>query len=74
MRHVFSMRTATQTTMEGEERCTFSSCKQSHYFEFLSAKDENNKVHCTVCAGNKVSSFKNTVKFQETFGVAAQHI
>ena len=45
-----------------------------HYFEFMSAKDENNMVCCTLCAGDKVlSSFKEQdVKFEETFGVAAQ--
>ena len=33
----------------------------SHYFEFVSAKDDNIKVHCMLCAGDKVlSSFKNT--------------
>ena len=36
--------TQTQTTMEGGERCTFSSWKYRHYFEFMSAKDENIKV------------------------------
>ena len=51
---------ATQTqTMEGGERCTFSSWKYSHYFEFVSAQDENIKERCTLCAGYKVlSSFK----------------
>ena len=33
-----------------EERCTFSSWKYSHYFEFVSAKDENMMVCCTLCA------------------------
>ncbi len=48
--------------MEGGERCAFSSWKYSHYFEFVSAKDDNIKVRCTLCAGgNKVlSSYKNT--------------
>ena len=33
----------------------------SHYFEFVSAEDENIKVRCTLCAGDKVLlSFKNT--------------
>ena len=44
-----------------EERdARFLSWKYSH-FEFVSAKDENIKVHCALCAGDKVlSSFKNT--------------
>ncbi|KAI2647786.1 E3 SUMO-protein ligase ZBED1 [Labeo rohita] len=47
--------------MEGGERYAFSSWKYSHYFEFVSAKDDNIKVRCTLCAGDKVlSSFKNT--------------
>ena len=38
----------------------FSSWKYGHYFEFVSAEDENIKGHCTLCAGDKVlSSFKN---------------
>ena len=83
--HVFSTRTThvlhhaatqTHTTMEGGERCTFFSWKYSHSFWAVSAKDENIKVCCTLCAGDKVlSSFKNmtsnlelqhsTVKFTE---------
>lgn len=69
--HIFSMRLQTTNSpprgspnvniMEGGERYTFSSWKYSHYFEFVSAKDDNIKVRCTLCAGNKVlSSFKNT--------------
>ena len=39
----------------------FSSWKYRHYFEFASAKNDNIKVRCTLCVGNKVlSSFKNT--------------
>uniref|UniRef100_A0A8C6MM86 BED-type domain-containing protein n=1 Tax=Nothobranchius furzeri TaxID=105023 RepID=A0A8C6MM86_NOTFU len=46
--------------MEGE-RCAFFSWKYGHYFEFLSAKDFNIKVRCTLCVGEKVlSTFKNT--------------
>uniref|UniRef100_A0A3Q4G1F6 BED-type domain-containing protein n=1 Tax=Neolamprologus brichardi TaxID=32507 RepID=A0A3Q4G1F6_NEOBR len=46
--------------IEGE-RCSFFSWKYSHYFEFLSTKDFNIKVHCTLCVGEKVlSTFKNT--------------
>ena len=44
--------------MEGGERCTFSSWKYSHYFEFVSAKDENIKVCFTL---KVLSSFKNTM-------------
>ena len=52
--------TLTQTTME-ERDVRFLSWKYSHYFEFVSAKDENIKVRCTLCAGDKVlSSFKST--------------
>ena len=37
--------------------------KFSRYFEFVSAKCENIKVRCTLCAGDKVlSSFKSRVK------------
>ena len=48
--------------MEGGERCAFSSWKYSHYFEFVSAKDGNIKVRCTLCAGGDkvLSSYKNT--------------
>uniref|UniRef100_A0A3B4G6N1 BED-type domain-containing protein n=1 Tax=Pundamilia nyererei TaxID=303518 RepID=A0A3B4G6N1_9CICH len=46
--------------MEGE-RCSFFSWKYGHYFEFLSTKDFNIKVRCTLCVGEKVlSTFKNT--------------
>uniref|UniRef100_A0A3B4ERU9 BED-type domain-containing protein n=1 Tax=Pundamilia nyererei TaxID=303518 RepID=A0A3B4ERU9_9CICH len=46
--------------MEGE-RCSFFSWKYGHYFEFLSTKDLNIKVRCTLCVGEKVlSTFKNT--------------
>uniref|UniRef100_A0A3P9DUX7 BED-type domain-containing protein n=1 Tax=Maylandia zebra TaxID=106582 RepID=A0A3P9DUX7_9CICH len=35
--------------------------KYGHYFEFLSTKDLNIKVRCTLCVGEKVlSTFKNT--------------
>uniref|UniRef100_A0A3P9D5A2 BED-type domain-containing protein n=1 Tax=Maylandia zebra TaxID=106582 RepID=A0A3P9D5A2_9CICH len=43
------------------ERCSFFSWKYGHYFEFLSTKDLNIKVRCTLCVGEKVlSTFKNT--------------
>uniref|UniRef100_A0AAZ1XEJ3 BED-type domain-containing protein n=1 Tax=Oreochromis aureus TaxID=47969 RepID=A0AAZ1XEJ3_OREAU len=43
------------------ERCSFFSWKYGHYFEFLSTKDFNIKVRCTLCVGEKVlSTFKNT--------------
>ena len=43
----------------------FSSWKYSHYLEFVSAKDGNIKVGCTLCAGG------DYITFEETFGVAA---
>ncbi|CAL9692113.1 unnamed protein product [Knipowitschia caucasica] len=47
--------------MEEGEKCAFSRWKFAHYFQFVSAKDDNIRVRCTLCAGNKVlSSFKNT--------------
>ncbi|KAJ8011289.1 hypothetical protein DPEC_G00056600 [Dallia pectoralis] len=47
--------------MEGENRGGFASWKYSHYFEFVSAKDDNIRVRCTLCAGNNVlSTYKNT--------------
>lgn len=50
--------------MAGGEKCAFSSWKYNHYFEFVSVKDDNIKVRCTLCAAagsNKVlSSYKNT--------------
>uniref|UniRef100_A0AAZ1XBT5 BED-type domain-containing protein n=1 Tax=Oreochromis aureus TaxID=47969 RepID=A0AAZ1XBT5_OREAU len=50
-----------KTTMEGE-RCSFFSWKYGHYFEFLSTKDFNIKVRCTLFVGEKVlSTFKNTM-------------
>ena len=61
--------------MEGGERCTFSSWKYSHYLEFVSAKDERIKVCCILCAGDKIATIKlqkHDVKFEESFGVAAQ--
>ena len=33
---------------------------ENSHFEFSSAKDENIKVRCTLCAGEVLSSFKNT--------------
>uniref|UniRef100_A0A3Q2VAM0 BED-type domain-containing protein n=1 Tax=Haplochromis burtoni TaxID=8153 RepID=A0A3Q2VAM0_HAPBU len=46
--------------MEGE-RCSLFSWKYGHYFEFLSTKDFDIKVRCTLCVGEKVlSTFKNT--------------
>ena len=48
----------TRTTVEGGERCVFSSWKYSHYFEFMSAKDENIKVRCT---GDKVRDSKGFI-------------
>lgn len=46
--------------MEGE-KSAFSSWKYRHYFDFISVKDDNIKVRCTLCAGDKVlSTFKNT--------------
>uniref|UniRef100_A0AAZ1X2X1 BED-type domain-containing protein n=1 Tax=Oreochromis aureus TaxID=47969 RepID=A0AAZ1X2X1_OREAU len=46
--------------MEGE-RCSFFSWTYGHYFEFLSTKDFNINVCCTLCVGEKVlSTFKNT--------------
>uniref|UniRef100_A0A3Q2PK85 BED-type domain-containing protein n=1 Tax=Fundulus heteroclitus TaxID=8078 RepID=A0A3Q2PK85_FUNHE len=46
--------------MQGEEKCAFSSWKYSHYFKFMSSKDDI-KVRCTLCGGDKVlSSLKNT--------------
>ena len=53
--------TQTHTTMEGGERSTFSSWKNSRYFEFLSAKDENIKVHCKLCAGDKASNTQRQI-------------
>uniref|UniRef100_A0A669BQA6 BED-type domain-containing protein n=1 Tax=Oreochromis niloticus TaxID=8128 RepID=A0A669BQA6_ORENI len=45
--------------MEGER--SFFSWKYGHNFEFLSTKDFNIKVRCTLCVGEKVlSTFKNT--------------
>lgn len=45
--------------MEGE-KSAFSSWKYRHYFDFISVKDDNIKVRCTLCAGDKVlSTFKN---------------
>ena len=52
--------TQTQTAMEGGERRAFSSWKYSHYFEFVSAKDDNVKVRCTLCAGGKALSASKT--------------
>ncbi|KAG1925936.1 zinc finger BED domain-containing protein 1-like [Pimephales promelas] len=48
--------------MEGGERCAFSSWKYRHYFEFVSAKDENIKVRCKLCAGGDkvLSTYRNT--------------
>uniref|UniRef100_A0A3Q2D1X7 BED-type domain-containing protein n=1 Tax=Cyprinodon variegatus TaxID=28743 RepID=A0A3Q2D1X7_CYPVA len=46
--------------MEGE-KSAFSSWKYRHYFEFILVKDDNIKVCCTLCAGDRVwSTFKNT--------------
>ena len=47
--------------MEGGESSAFSSWKYRHYFKFVSAKDGNIKVSCTICVGEKVlSTFRNT--------------
>ena len=40
------------------EMCIFLA--ENSHFEFSSAKDENIKVRCTLCAGEVLSSFKNT--------------
>ena len=47
---------------EERERCAFSSWKYNQYFEYLSIKDGNIKVRCTLCAGGDkvLSSYKNT--------------
>ena len=47
-------------------------CWKYSHFEFVSARDENINVHCTVCAGDKVSKLQKHVKFEEMFGVGAQ--
>ena len=51
----------------------FLSWKYSHHFEFVSAKVDNNKVCCTLCwRQSTIKLQKHKVKFEETFGVAAQ--
>lgn len=42
------------------KKCTFSSWKYSHYFEFISVKGKNIIVSCALCGGNKsLSTSKN---------------
>uniref|UniRef100_A0A3P9QCL5 BED-type domain-containing protein n=1 Tax=Poecilia reticulata TaxID=8081 RepID=A0A3P9QCL5_POERE len=47
--------------MRTRDRYALSRWKYRNYFEFLSVKDSNIEVRCTLCAGQKVlSTFKNT--------------
>ena len=47
--------------MNNMEKSAFSSWKYRHYFDFVSVKDDNIKVRCKLCAGDRpLSTYKNT--------------
>ena len=60
-----------QQWREERDAC-FLSWKYSQYFEFVSANDENIKVHCTLRWQQSTIKLQKH-KFEETFGVAEQH-
>ena len=51
--------------MNNMEKSAFSSWKYRHYFDFVSVKDDNIKVRCKLCAGDRPLSTYNDVQLKD---------